>query len=489
MGKQIISATSFVGRHALWSDEQHEAAARLVARVQEKGLKQIRFAFADQHGVLRGKTIAADALEEFLPSGCGMASTLLLKDTSHRTVYPVWQKGNAGISGMSGAADFLLVADPLTFRELPWAEGTGWLLCDAYDPHGAPVFCSTRWIARQALARLAEKGFDYVAGLEIELHIFRMTDPRLGLDDAGQPGTPPDVQLMAQGFQYLTEQRYDQYEPVFEAIRQACEQLAPPLRTMEVEFGPSQVEVTSSPLKGIRIADDLVLLRSMVKQVCRRLGYHATFMCRPALPHIFSSGWHLHQSLSNRDDGSNAFAPDRAGQAGDAPLSAMGMDFANGILRHAEASCLLTTPTINGYKRYRPYSLAPDRVLMGQDNRAAMLRLINGPSRSASRIENRVGEPAANPYLYLASQILSGLDGIDRPGAWPDLSEAPYETDAPILPRNILAAIEHFAASDFYREALRQEVVDYLVTLKRAEVDRFFDNVTDWEQREYFDLF
>ena len=484
-----IPPSSFVARFDLWDDAQRDAAARMLATVREAGLTQIRFSFPDQHGVLRGKTVTAASLEEFLFSGCGMASTMLLKDTSHRTVYPVWQKSGGDFAGFSGAADFLLVADPLTFRVLPWAEATGWVLCDAYDPAGHPVFCSTRLLARQALARLQARGLAYVAGLEIELHIFRVIDPKLAAGDSGQPGTPPDVALCAQGFQYLTEQRYDQHEPMFERIRKVCEALDLPLRTMEVEFGPSQVELTFAPLRGIRIADDFMLLRSAVKQVCARHGYHATFMCRPALPNIFSSGWHLHQSLAQLDDGRNAFAPEADGGRDALPLSPLGMDFANGLLRHAEASCLLTTPTINGYKRYRPYSLAPDRILMGRDNRAAMLRVISAPGSPASRIENRVGESAANPYLYITSQILSGLDGIDRPTPWPDVTEAPYETDAASLPRNILAAIDSFAASDFYRESLGTDVVDYLVMLKRAEATRFFESVTDWEHKEYFDLF
>lgn len=481
-----IPPSSLVARRNLWGAEQREAAARMCATIRARGLTQIRFSWPDQHGVLRGKTVMASSIDEFLFGGCGMASTMMLKDTSHRTVYPVWQKGGANVAGLSGAADFLIVADPLTFRELPWAPGTGWVLCDAFDPAGDPVFCSTRGIARRALDRLADKGYAYVAGLEIELHIFRIVDEHLSFSDSGQPGNPPEVGLNAHGFQYLTEHRYDQHAPMFERIREACEALRLPLRTMEVEFGPSQVELTFTPSRGIAIADDLMLLRTMVKQLCRRHGYHATFMCRPALPNIFSSGWHLHQSLARISDGANGFAPEEGSTA---PLSPLGMGFAAGLLRHAEESCLLTTPTINGYKRYRPYSLAPDRVLMGRDNRAAMLRVISAPGSSASRIENRVGESAANPYLYIASQILSGLDGIDSPGALPEVTEAPYETDAARLPINILEAIEAFDRSAFYREVLGEAFVDYLVHLKRAEVGRFFESVTDWEQKEYFDLF
>jgi glutamine synthetase len=205
-------------------------------------------------------------------------------------------------------------------------------------------------------------------------------------------------------------------------------------------------------------------------------------MCRPQLPNAFSSGWHLHQSLRDRN-GRNAFTP-----SGDALLSNQGLSFAQGLLTHAAESCLLTTPTITGYKRYRPYSLAPDRILMARDNRAAMLRVISAPGSAASRIENRVGESAANPYFYLMSQVLSGMAGL-RSAAGAVAVSAPYETEAPRLPSSLAAAIDAFASSRFYRAELGDPVVDYLSFIKRAEVARFQQEVTDWEQREYFDLF
>ena len=95
-------------------------------------------------------------------------------------------------------------------------------------------------------------------------------------------------------------------------------------------------------------------------------------------------------------------------------LSAFGRFYLGGLLQHARASTVFTTPTINGYKRYRSYSLAPDRAIWGRDNRGVMIRVLGGSGNPATRLENRIGEPAANPYLYMASQILSGLDGVDR---------------------------------------------------------------------------
>ena len=123
---------------------------------------------------------------------------------------------------------------------------------------------------------------------------------------------------------------------------------------------------------------------------------------------MFSSGWHLHQSLSDLKTGSNAFMP-----SGDNILSEIGLHYVGGILKHARAASVFTTPTLNGYKRYKPFTLAPDRAVWSSDNRGAMVRAIGGVGDPGSRIENRIGEPAANPYLYIASQIASGL-GLRR---------------------------------------------------------------------------
>jgi glutamine synthetase len=148
-----------------------------------------------------------------------------------------------------------------------------------------------------------------------------------------------------------------------------------------------------------------------------------------------------------------------------------------------------TTPTINGYKRYRSYSLAPDRAIWGRDNRGVMIRVLGGPGESATRLENRIGEPAANPYLYMASQILSGLDGVDRKLDPGPSGDTPYETKAALLPKSLREAV--FALNDdpFFRQALGAEFVDYYVHIKNAEIERFQAEVSDWEHREYFEMF
>jgi glutamine synthetase len=234
---------------------------------------------------------------------------------------------------------------------------------------------------------------------------------------------------------------------------------------------------------GLEAADAMVLFRSAVKQVCRRHGFHATFMSRPHLANLLSSGWHLHQCLRDAQGGANAF------MATDAELSDLGRHYLAGLLDHARAGSLFSTPTINGYKRYQPHSLAPDRVNWGRDNKGAMLRVVGGPGDPGSRIENRIGEPAANPYLYMAAQIVAGMVGVERALEPPPPSETPYDDAAERLPASLMEALAALADDPLYADKLGATLVDYLVKMKQAEIARFLSEVTDWEQREYFENF
>lgn len=475
---------TFVAEHNLWSDDQRRAAREVARRIEADGLEVVRFSFPDQHGVLRGKTLVAAEALRVLESGVSVTTTLLAKDTSHRTVFPVFTRGGGfGMAEMQGGGDLLMIPDPSTFRVLPWAEGTGWLLCDLHFGDGAPAPFATRNLYRRTLASLAERGWDFVAGIEVECHIFRLLDPKTDPAHAGQPGEPPDVALLSHGYQYLTEQRYDLIEPVLEIVRRDVLRLGLPLRSVEVEYGPSQCEFTFAPTVGIEPADLMVAFRSAVKQICRRHGHHATFMCRPKLPNVVSSGWHLHQSLRGRDGG-NAFAS-RDG----ALLSDTGRHYLGGLLHHARAAAAFTTPTINGYKRLRPYSLAPDRAIWARDNRGVMVRVLGGAGDPATRLENRVGEPAANPYLYMAAQIATGLDGIDQRRDPGPSADAPYEADAARLPTSLREAVGALRGSALFRDRFGSRFVDYYAHIKDAEIDRFQAEVTDWEHREYFEMF
>jgi glutamine synthetase len=198
-----------------------------------------------------------------------------------------------------------------------------------------------------------------------------------------------------------------------------------------------------------------------------------------------SSGWHLHQSLCALSDGRNIFQSREAGHC----LSPIGMAYLAGLLAHAPAAAAFSTPTINGYKRYRPYSNAPDRALWACDNRGVMVRVLGGPDDPATRLENRVGEPAANPYLYMASQILTGLDGIEHALDPGPSADTPYETKAAALPTRLDDALQALSEDTCLRAGFGDIFIDYYLHLKRAEIARFETEVTMWEQREYFSIF
>ncbi len=228
----------------------------------------------------------------------------------------------------------------------------------------------------------------------------------------------------------------------------------------------------------------MIMLRTAVKQVARRQGLIASFMTKPGLPNVFSSGWHLHQSLAYADTGRNAFASESA------LLSDTGLHFTGGILDHVRAGTAFSNPTINGYKRLNANPLAPKRAVWSHDNKAAMCRLIGGPGDSATHIENRSGEPAANPYLYMASQIFAGLDGIAQktdPGA--PLDDPYAQATKPLMPATLAEAIDALATSNLYRKSFGEDVIYHFVGMKRNEIARFNAYVTDWEHREYFETF
>ena len=144
-----------------------------------------------------------------------------------------------------------------------------------------------------------------MAGLEVEFHVFKLEDAHMPPEDAGQPGTPPDVTLLSHGYQYLTEQRYDRIEPALEICGATCWRSA--CRCARWRSSSARAS-SSSPLAatGLAPADTMVLFRSAVKQIARRHGYHATFMCRPRMPNVIRPAGTC-TSRSDARDGENAF--------------------------------------------------------------------------------------------------------------------------------------------------------------------------------------
>lgn len=473
-----ISA-GYLARTGLLDEPQD--AADLVERTKRDGIETLRIVFADQHGILRGKTITQPALVQAFASGLRIPSTLLLKDLSHRTVFPVWSEN--GNTPFRGAGDLLLVPLPRSYRPLPWSPHSALIQCDIVQTDGRDIGFAPREILQRALDLLATEGLHATVGLEVEFQVFEVTDPALGHRDTTMPARPPETRALNQGYQYLTETRYDAAEELLDLLRRTAQALGMPVRSVEIEMGPSQFEFTFDASDPMTIADMAVTFRTMVKEVCQRHGLLASFMAKPKLANAAANGWHIHQSITDLD-GRNLFVP-----GPDGGLTEAASGWVAGLLDNAAACCVMTTPTVNGYKRYCGYQLAPDRIGWGFDNRGAMIRALTAPGEKASRIENRCADSAANPYYALASQIAAGLSGMVAGEIAPAPLTSPYDDHASRLPSSLIEAIDAFANSVVLRRSFGSVFVDYMEHLKREEWTRYMQAVSDWEQQEYFTVF
>jgi glutamine synthetase len=496
-----MTLQSFIARHALWSDDQWKQAEELKERVRKDDLQFIRLAWADPHGASRAKAVTAPAFTAALSNGYNInVATTTLDSANARTFSSFTRGGGMGLPEMTGSPNLTIVPDPSTFRVLPWAPGVGWVLCDEYFNTGVPFHFSPRHLLRRQLRRLRERGMRLLIGLEVEWYLLRVAEEQLGEEHVGAPGTrgqPVRTAPPEPGYSYHSESNMDLMQGVLSALAGAFEKLSLPLCSVENEWGPGQVECTFAAVEALAAADNYFLFRTATRQVCRRMDHFATFMCRPGLKGYYSSGWHLHQSLVDAHGGSNLFMPTQAGDA----LSPIGRQFTAGLLQHAAPCTAFTTPTVNGYRRFRPNSLAPDRATWCHDHRGVMLRALGGAGDPATRIENRVGEPAANPYLYIASQIVAGLDGIEKTLDPGPQCEEPYASDCPVLPKSLPASLNALEKEPLFRTEFGGVFIDYFLKLKRNEAGRFQrwleetgmkdagEETTEWEQREYFDFF
>ena len=491
--------TSFAQRCGIADAGWEQSLQHTERLIGATGIELVRFAWCDLHGVTRGKTLVASAAARAMRDGVGMVSTLMLKDTSDRTAFKVFELGGAAdLPGFEFASNLLLLADPGSFKQLPWTQGTGWVRAQPWFQDGQPVELDTRSVLQRALERLDAHGFAMNCGLEVEFHIYRIDDaqPQLDPQQAAWPGLPPAVSMIHPGYNLLTEAWFDLAEEPMRIVQRTAQALGLPLLSLEIELGPSQVEAVFEATDAMTAADNMVLFRNGVKQALRRAGYHATFMCRPPFPNIMSSGWHLHQSLVDAKTGRNAFARDSPAD-GTTPidaqhtLSTTGEHFLAGLLEHAQGMTVFCTPTANGFGRFRPNAMAPQSVLWGRDNRGAMLRVIGRCGDPDTRIENRLGEPAANPYLYLASQIHAGLDGLARELPAPPATDAPYADTGARLPTSLGDALQALQADQVLCEAFGPAFIRYLVQIKQSERLRFeqAEDNEDFQRREYFSRF
>lgn len=485
-----VGRPGFVAEFGRWDAEQVAAAERVEAALD--GLDLVRVVYCDPHGLARSKTLSVPAFRAALGSGMDFSPGPLLFDTGHAVAVDFLGRPGIGVEEILGAGDFVVVPDPRTFQTLPGLEPrTAWVLGDEFLRDGSRHPLSGRDVLRRVCARYAASDLTPVVGLEVEWYLTRRLAGPAGQaghvgNGFGRQGAAPAVCAVNSGYQFNLDTLSDSVSAVTGPLAMLLLGLGLPLRSMEHESGPGQIETTFEPLPALDAADAMLLLRTMVKQSCARSGHHASFMSLPRIDGFDPSGWHLHQSIVD-GAGANLFA------AGDGPAGASvaGQAYLGGLLARARDLCLLSVPTVNGYRRLGPaFPLAPTSVGWSAENRAAMVRVLG--AAGGAHLENRVGEPCANPYLAISAQLHAGLDGLLTGPAQPE------DGSCHRLPRSLAEALEAFRAGPA-DGLLGAPLTAVLTKLKQSEVARFAawcalerpppDEVTEWEQREYFETY
>ncbi|AQS65678.1 glutamine synthetase family protein [Streptomyces pactum] len=486
-----VGRPSFVAGHGLW-DQARIAAAELI-EASLADLDLVRLVFGDPHGLARSKTLTAEAFRGVLRNGMNFSPGPYLFDTGHAVAVDFLGEHGIGVDEIAGAGNFILVPDPLTFHELPGGDArTAWVIGDEYLRDGSPHPLSSRAVLRHVVDRYTERDLAPVLGLEVEWYLTRRLDDAPGNtgNGFGLQGRPPRVAALNAGYQFNLDGHYDTVAPLTDPLALHLLALGLPLRSMEHESGPGQVETTFSPMSALDTADAMLLFRTVTKSWCARRGHHASFMSQPLLDAADPSGWHLNQSVAHLASGSNLFGTEDPSDG----LSPHGKAYAEGLLNWARDLFLLSVPTVNGYRRLAPeHTLAPTRLGWSQEDRSAMVRVVG--HGAGAHLENRIGEPCANPYLAIAAQLFAGLEGLTAPAAPADATGAAPCHGTGGVPRHLREALDAFRAGRA-AQLLGEPLTACLTKLKESELRRYEawclqaapapGRVTEWEQREYF---
>jgi glutamine synthetase len=483
-----VGRPSFVAEFGLWDERQVAAAERIAVALAEVEL--VRVVFCDPHGLARSKTVPAEVFRTVLRNGMDFSAGPFLFDTGHAVAVDFRTDSGVGVDELRGAGDFVLVPDPCTFQVLPGpGPRTAWVLGDEYLRDGSPHPLSTRGVLRRVLAEYARQDLAPVIGLEIEWYLTRLLEgpPGNAGNGFGLQGDAPAVAAMNPGYQFNLDAYYDSVAHVADPLAALLSGLGLPLRTIEHESGPGQLETTFGPMLAQDAADAMLLFRTQVKRFCRSVGHHASFMTLPRLDGADSSGWHLHQSVTSTKTGGNVFPG-----GGQDTLSPAGVAYVEGLLARGREFCLLSVPTVNGYRRLAPeFTLSPTTADWRFEDRGAMVRVLGGDA--STHAENRIGEPCANPYLAIASQLSAGLEGLNAGSPPAGTATGPGH---PGLPASLREALDAFRASERVTRLLGAPLKTCLTSLKESEITRYDawcaaerpagGGVTDWEHREYF---
>lgn len=417
-------------------------------------------AFPDLYGRLLGKRLDAGFFLQDPDGGTHACDYLFTADMEMEPV-----GGYEFASWAQGYGDVHLVPDLATLRRCSWLDRTALVLCDAELAHD-PVRVAPRSILAAQVERAGQLGYTAKAASELEYFLYRDTFTTAASSDYRDLHP---AGWYVEDYHLLQGSRTEDLNGPF---RRHLAASGIPVESTKGEWGRGQHELNIGYCDVAGMADRHVLLKHACKEIADQLGASLTFMAKPDAAEAGSSS-HLHLSLWRHDV--NVFASDETFR-----------HFLGGWMAHAAELMVCWAPTINSYKRYQDQSWAPTALAWSPDNRTAGFRIVGeGP---AKRIECRIPGADVNPYLAYAGALAAGLDGIER-GTEPPaaLDGDAYSSDLPPLPRTLAEAVRAFAASEFARAALGDDVVDHYAHFFRREVTEYDAAVTDWERRRYFE--
>jgi glutamine synthetase len=437
----------------------------LLKRIEQEQVKFICLQFTDVTGTVKSTDLPTHRLEESLKNG-------------------VWFDGSS-VEGFARIqeSDMLLRLDPSTYQILPWSEPDrkrARILCDIHSADGTPFAGDPRGSLKRILAKIADKGWKFNTGPELEFFLFRR-------DGASIHPVPHD------SGSYFDFSARDEAQRVRSQIMMALQAMG-----LEVEMGHHEVALGQHEIDfkyddALTTADSAITFKYTAKAIANMNDLTATFMPKPVFG-INGSGMHTHMSIFDRQ-GTNLFFDAKD----EFHLSPLAYSFLAGLIAHARALCAIVAPSVNSYKRIVPGYEAPVFVCWAQVNRSALIRIprYTPGNDKATRIELRYPDPSCNPYLAFTAMLAAGLDGVEKqmkPPAHVNNVDVYHLTPdevatrgIPILPGSLAEALEDLAKDTVLQAALGSNLYDAFQRAKWAEWDDYRIHVTDWEIERYLE--
>ncbi|MFM8582301.1 MAG: type III glutamate--ammonia ligase [Planctomycetaceae bacterium] len=430
----------------------------LSQRAKELGIRYFLVSYADLLGVSRAKLVPASAIDETATVGAPFAG------------FATW------LDLTPADPDIFARPDPASLIPLPWKPEVGWLASDLWM-NGQPLAQAPRNVLRRQVAQAAGLGYELRTGVECE---FFLLTP-----DGGAVSDPWDRQVKPCYDQQALTRRYDLIAEICDSLLQLGWE---PYQN-DHEDANGQYEINWKYADALTTADRQMFFKYLVKTLAEARGFRATFMPKP-FTGLTGNGCHTHISLWNRAGDRNLFA-DASDASGLSPLA---YQFLGGVLNSAEALAAIVNPTINSYRRlHAPTTTSgatwsPNRISFSGNNRTHMVRIPDG-----GRIELRLVDGAANPYLSAAAILAAGLEGIARQRTAGDQHGFNVYTDSQQaatlrkLPETLLDALRCLERDPVLPEALGPEFTAGYLKLKQAEWREYNRQVSPWELQQTLD--